>query len=415
MDLTFSPISETEFAALMQPLGPWSGTARIAVAVSGGADSLCLAVLAARWAAAAGIEALALIVEHGLRAASPHEATSTVRRLSSRGIPSRILTLQGLNAGAALAERARTARYAALTACCREAGILDLLIGHHAADQAETVLMRRRAGSGPDGLAGMARLLETDDLRMLRPLLALAPERLRATLRASGLDWVEDPSNRDMAALRSRLRHELADPAAPPGLAAGLLREAAAAGGRRMADDLEQARLLAGTVMLRPEGFALLPPGLVPARALAALIRTITGSAYPPMLSSVAGLIRHPRPATVAGARLIAAGKLGPGWLLLREAAQVGPAVAAVPGALWDGRFRLQAGVAALPPGCVIGALGAGAAERTRSGLPAAVRAVMPTLRHADGSQVEQQAAFRFEPALPATQRSLFIGSEECR
>ena len=400
----------------MQPLGPWAGTVRVALAVSGGPDSLCLALLAARWAAAEGIGTIGLIVDHGLRQASAHEAALTMRRLSSRGIPSRILALSGLQQGAALAERARTARYAALTSCCREDGIVDLLVGHHAGDQAETVLMRRRAGSGPDGLAGMATLVETDDLRMLRPLLALAPERLRLTLRASGLDWVEDPSNHDARALRTRLRHELGDPAGQPGLADSLLREAGAEGDRRMARDIEQAALLARGAMLRPEGFALLPPALLPARALSAMIRTVTGAAYPPMLESVAGLIRNPRPATVAGARLVPAGKLGPGWLLLREAAQVGPAVAATSGALWDNRFRLRMQAGEVPPHCLVDALGVDvAAERTRTGLPSAVLAVMPTLRHADGRRASGQHRFDFEPALPATQQPLFPGSTAYR
>lgn len=404
----------------MDPLGPWAATGCIGIAVSGGADSLCLAVLAARWASARGIDTLGLIVDHGLRAASADEAVLTAQRLVTQGIDSRILTLSGLGPGSALAERARAARYSALTASCRNAGIVDLLVGHHAGDQAETVLMRRRAGSGPDGLAGMASLAETDDLRILRPLLALVPDRMRETLRALRLDWVEDPSNHDQRALRTRLRYELGDPVSQPGLALGLLQEAAAEGSRRMARDIEQAHLLAGSAMLRPEGFAVLPPRLVPARALAALIRTVAGASYPPMLERVAALIRNPRPATLAGARLMPAGKLGPGWLLLREAAQIGAAVEAVPGALWDGRFRLHAGAGLLPRGTRIGALGvAGAAERSRTGLPSAVLAVMPALQGPDGVAVDQpedQAGrFRFEPTLPATLRPVFLGTVASR
>lgn len=400
----------------MEPLGPWAGAGCIAVAVSGGADSLCLAILAARWAASRGVVVLGLIVDHGLRAASAHEAALTMRRLSAHGIDARLLSLGDLRHGAALAERARIARYAALTACCRAAGIVDLLVGHHAGDQAETVLMRRRAHSGPDGLAGMAALAETDDLRLLRPLLALPPDRLRATLRDAGIEWVEDPSNRDMRALRTRLRLELDDPTGEHGLAASLLREAAQEGERRMARDIEQAGLLAGSVTLRPEGFALLPPELVPARAFAALVRTIAGAAYPPMPKAVAGLLRNPRPATVAGTRLMPAGRLGPGWLLLREAARLGPPVAAAPDALWDGRFRLRAPVEAMPPGCVIDAVGADAAAgRTRTGLPSAVLAVMPTLRRADGSPLAGQGRFEFRPVLPATLRPVFLGPASSR
>ena len=395
----------------MDPLGPWAGTSRIAVAVSGGADSFCLAVLTAQWAKVRGIELLGLVVDHGLRANSTPEAELTVGRLAACGIASRILTLDALYPGSALAERARTARYAILTSCCRAAGIVDLLVGHHAGDQAETVLMRRRAGSGPDGLAGMASLAETDELRLLRPLLALAPDRLRGTLTALGLKWVEDPSNQDVRALRTRLRHELADPEGQPGLAADLLDEAGHEGDRRMARDIEQARLLGLSAMLRPEGFAVLPPVLIPARALSALIRTIAGAAYPPMLERVAALIRNPRPATLAGTQLMPAGKLGPGWLLLREAAQVEAPVPAVVGALWDGRFRLDTDVG-LPPGLMITALGEDAAgERSRTGLPSAVLGVMPTLRRPDGVSLTGLGVFSFQPAQPATQQPIFLGS----
>ena len=392
----------------MRPLGPWAGAERIAVAVSGGADSLCLALLAARWGAPRDIGVLGLIVDHGLRAESAGEARLTAARLGSRGIASRILTLDRLQPGASLAERARAARYAALRAGCRAGGIVDLLVAHHAADQAETVLMRSRAGSGPDGLAGMASLCETDALRLLRPLLAQPPQRLRATLRGFQLQWVEDPSNQDAHALRTRLRRELASPGAT-GRVTELLAAAAAAAAARMAGDLEQARELALTTMLKPEGFALLPPRLVAPRALAALIRTVGGASYAPPMRKVAALVEAPRPSTLAGTRLMPAGRLGPGWLLLREAARVEAPVSALPGAVWDRRFRLCGPVSELPPGASIGALGRDAAGGDRrGGLPAAVLAVMPTLRDADGRPIRQMDALRFEPAVPATERAVF-------
>ncbi len=232
---------------------------------------------------------------------------------------------------------------------------------------------------------------------------------MRATLRKLGLDWVEDPSNRDARALRTRLRRELAAPDAA-GLAATLLAAAAQAGTARMARDLEQAGELALTTTLRPEGFALLPPGLIPPRALAALMRTIGGASYPPAMRGVTALVQDPRPATLAGTRLMPAGRLGPGWLLLREAARAGPPVPAVPDAVWDRRFRLRGPAADLPPGLTIGALGRDAARRG-GGLPAAVRAVMPTLRDAGGDPIPPMGALSFEPVAPATQRPVFSTS----
>ena len=149
---------------------------------------------------------LALIVDHGLRAESTDEAAATVARLDARGIATRLLRLDGLAHGTALAERARDARFAVLTQACASAGILHLLLGHHASDQAETVLMRALGGSGPAGMAGMLPLVETPSVRILRPLLSIPPARLRAKVAAAGMAWVEDPSNVDQRALRPRLR-----------------------------------------------------------------------------------------------------------------------------------------------------------------------------------------------------------------
>ena len=206
----FPSLEQEEFNQLIEPLGPW-GPDRpqmppIAVAVSGGADSLCLCLLASRWRS----NVIALIVDHGLRHNSAEEAKFVAQQLRDLSIPSKILTLEKLNPGSAIEERARIARYQALFSACCELGCVDLLLGHHAGDQAETVLMRIRAGSGEDGLAAMAQITELPEIRLVRPLLTIAPQRLRATLRKENISWVEDPSNQDQHIQRNRLRKELA-------------------------------------------------------------------------------------------------------------------------------------------------------------------------------------------------------------
>src|SRR5262245_29663930 len=181
----------------MAALGPFEPAPRLAAGVSGGADSTALAVLAYAWACERGGSLLALVADHGLRPESGQEAADTVARLATLGIAARRLTIAGLDRGPALAERARRARFDALETACAEAGIVHLLLGHHAADQAETVLIRSLGGSGPAGLAGIAALVETRRLRILRPLLAFPPAFMRARLAAAGVTWVEDPSNAD--------------------------------------------------------------------------------------------------------------------------------------------------------------------------------------------------------------------------
>ncbi len=290
-----------------------------------------------------------------------------------------------LRPGTALAARARAARYAALGAACAEAGILHLLVAHHAADQAETVLMRERAGSGPDGLAGMAALVALPALRLLRPLLGVPPGSLRALLRTTGLGWVEDPSNANLAATRPRLRALLGDPAGTGPVTRDLVARADRHAAARAVREAQVAACLAERVRLYPQGFAVLSPGMLPAPALAALLRTIAGAAFPPSPAAVAALAAAPRPATLGGVRLLPAGRLGPGLLVVREAAAMAGPVAARPGAVWDGRFRLAADTD-LAEGTLVGALGAVDAPslRARSWLPAAVLETLPALRRAD-------------------------------
>lgn len=374
-------VTPDEFTGWMAQLGPFEPSPRLAAAVSGGADSMALAILAHTWARTRGGSVLALVVDHGLRPESLAEAVLTVARLAARGIASRLLRLEGLDHGPALAERARTARYAALSAQCATEGIVHLLLGHHALDQAETVLMRRQSGSGPGGLAGMPALAEQFGLRLVRPLLGVPPGRLRQTLQAAGVAWVEDPSNHDRRALRPRLRADLDDPAGSGPIVAALYANARTAGVERAWRERQSAASLADTVAFHPEGFALLAPGLLAPPVLAAVIQAVSGAGFPPPTRPVAALAAAPRPATLAGVRVLRAGRLGPGWLVVREAAAMEPRRIARPGVVWDGRFRLTA-CADPPPHATLGALGSDAAHLRRwSDFPSAVLQTLPALR----------------------------------
>jgi len=392
----------------MAPLGPFEPAPRLAIAVSGGPDSLALALLASAWARARGGGALALIVDHGLRAEAAQEADGARAGLAARGIPSRVLRAEGLLAGPGLAERARDARYGLLRAACADAGIVHLLVGHHAADQAETVTMRALSGSGAAGLASMAALLEEARLRLLRPLLTVSPGSLRATLREAGLGWAEDPSNADPNAFRARLRALRADRAGAGPATQALSEAAEAAGARRARAEEASAAFLAAFVTFRPEGFALLPRTPLPVAALAAVIAVVGGGARPGRVA-LASLAAAPRAATLGGVRFLPAGRLSPGLLAVREPAAVAPPIAAVGGAVWDGRFRLAAGATA-PAGAMLGALG-GAASRLRglSRLPAAVLRVLPALFDAEGRLIAVPHIGWPDPASCANLRLLFV------
>lgn len=348
--------------------------------MSGGADSTALALLADAWARDRGRQLLAMVVDHGLRPESAAEAAMTVSRLEGRGIAARLLTITDLSKGPALASRARDARYRVLRDACAEAGIIHLLLGHHAADQAETMMIRALSGSGGRGLAGMPAATETATLRLLRPLLTVAPVYLRAYLQERGMAWIEDPSNRDPSALRARLRQVRSDPSGEGPGSLRLLRAARHVGVHRKGLDSAIARRLAASVAIRPEGFALLSKGTIEPEALAELLRTIAGAAFAPGLDRIATLAGEPGPKTVWGVRIQPAGRLGEGWLLTREDAAVADPVPARNGAVWDGRFRLSL-ANELPAGTLWGALGnAAAGLRGQTDLPAAVLRTMPAL-----------------------------------
>ena len=354
----------------MARLGPFPPAPVLAAGVSGGADSTALALLADEWVTARGGRLLALIADHGLRPQAATEAAETAKRLVGWGIEGRVLRL-GLARGPGQASRARNSRLAALELACEAAGITELLLGHHAADQAETAMIRALSASGDDGFACMPALRHTRLVRVLRPLLAWSPQRLRALLPPGA--WIEDPSNADTLALRVRLR-----PSAATALDS-LLRAAKLAGEARRVREEAAALWLAENATIRPQGFARIPDRPLPTAALSALIRTIGGAALPPPVAAVRALASRPGPATLAGVRIVPAGRLGAGWLIVREEAAVAPPCAAVQGMRWDNRFRLLGDV---PEGLVIGALGDDASRMRRlSDLPSSVLRTLPALR----------------------------------
>ncbi|MBX3491702.1 MAG: tRNA lysidine(34) synthetase TilS, partial [Parvibaculum sp.] len=140
------PVLPGEFAGRLRRHNPSNV---IAVAFSGGPDSLALLILAAAWARGQpGVRLVALTVDHGLRAGSTAEAMTAARLAAMLGVPHRILTWEEPKTGSGIQAAAREARYRLLAAACREAGAGDLLVAHHLEDQAETFLLRLRRGSG---------------------------------------------------------------------------------------------------------------------------------------------------------------------------------------------------------------------------------------------------------------------------
>src|SRR3546814_569603 len=174
---------------------------------------------------------IALIVDHRLRPDSAAEARTVAGWLAGRGIACRILTHEGGPPAGNLQSAARAMRYRLLAGWCAAAQVLHLALAHHREDQAETLLLRLARGSGVDGLAAMAPVVELPDLRLLRPLLDVPRGRLKATLDRLGQPFVEDPSNRNHAFSRVRLR-VLSPTLAAEGLDTGRLYATARSTGR---------------------------------------------------------------------------------------------------------------------------------------------------------------------------------------
>ena len=208
--INISPVDETEFAGLMAAVGLGPGAGHIAVALSGGSDSMALCLLSNTWAKANSVRLTALTVDHQLRDGSRDEANNVGGWLKALTIDHRILTWQGDKPTTGIQAAARDARYGLMAKWMQDNDASCLLAAHQLEDQAQTLLMRIEKGSGIDGLACMSaasvRTIDGWELNLVRPLLGVARERLRQTLRDRGQKWLEDPSNRNPAYARTRLR-----------------------------------------------------------------------------------------------------------------------------------------------------------------------------------------------------------------
>ena len=174
----------------------------VVLAVSGGADSMAMAhILRQFWVQYQGepqslgaLSLRALIIDHGIRDTSSHEAALTAQRLSALGIPNRIERLSTLAPETGLQAWAREQRYQALwrEACHDQAAIVT---GHHAEDQAETMMMRLSKGSGIKGLAGMKPQSNRHGIKIIRPFLSVSKPMLCDYADQHGIEYINDPSN----------------------------------------------------------------------------------------------------------------------------------------------------------------------------------------------------------------------------
>jgi tRNA(Ile)-lysidine synthase len=282
-------LTPSELDVLFAPLARYK---RVALAVSGGGDSVALMHLACAWARAQADtpQLLVLTVDHGLRAGSRDEAEWVSAQAAKMGMPHQILTWAQARPGASQ-EEARSARYALMAEHVRAHGIDALVSAHTSDDVAETFIMRLGRGSGVDGLAAMARETAWDGVLLVRPLLDMSRAQLRAELAARGAEWLEDPGNADERYERVRVRRAL-DTLAKLGVTRARIAESATRL-RRTRDAIEASagNFIASHAIVSPAGYVTLPhdalrgaPEDIALHALGNILHAVGGRDRPPRL-----------------------------------------------------------------------------------------------------------------------------------
>jgi tRNA(Ile)-lysidine synthase len=264
---------------------PLIGARGIGLAVSGGADSLALMLMAARWRDSNPTAPPLFVysVDHALRPEAADEVAYVLAQSSKLAIPARGLRWNDEKPDTAMQEAARAARYRLIGTAMRQDGADLLATAHHLDDQAETVMMRLAHGSGLAGLRGMAPLAEVEGIAIARPLLGLSRTTLAAIVADAGLLPAVDPSNTDRHYERVRWRQALPQ-LAELGLDAGRLTLFAARAG-----EAHEAIAQMATATLAQHA-ATLGDGLaIPAATLATLPRAVLVEVLAQLLERVGG------------------------------------------------------------------------------------------------------------------------------
>lgn len=181
----------------------------VGVGVSGGADSMCLAVLLNEWAKEYECKVIAITVNHNLRSEAQQEAEWVATQMKKLKIEHHILTYNGPKPTSRIEEKAREIRYHLLQEFCNKNNIHSVCLAHHNDDQSETFFARLARGSGLDGLCAIHPVSKRGKVTLLRPLLGVDKSGILATLKKHNINWVEDPMNRDTAFERVRWREQL--------------------------------------------------------------------------------------------------------------------------------------------------------------------------------------------------------------
>jgi len=407
-----APVAAVDAGVFADAMAPFAipTKAALAVAVSGGSDSMALLLLLRAWCASREIVLTAVTVDHQLRDASSLEASQVAAWCAALGVTHVVLPWEKGHAQRGLSRSpqaaARTARYDLLLRWCRTNRHAYLCVAHHADDQIETFFLRLARGSGVDGLAAMAPHTRRGGIHILRPLLSFPKDALKATCRAAGQEWIEDPSNGNRQSARVRFRQARALLAAEGLDDARLLATVGHLQRARRALEGAVDNLLAQTCRWDQWGACHMDvrafveaPAEIALRALARTLIMASGADYGPRFENLErlylALSKGPwryatgpwRDTTLHGCHIM---RDGMEMLICREAVAVAGETSVEPGEtiLWDGRFRIS--VPNDAPGFVVARLTAAAWKEAGAAgqalvLHPAIRGSLPMLTDAAG------------------------------
>ena len=186
------------------------GEKTIAIACSGGVDSMFLAVFSSSILQKEGVEFLAIIIDHQLQVGSAPNALRTQETLKKYGVRSVILTWEHNVIHTAIEEKARKARYLLISNHCRKHNIGKVMLAHHIDDKIETFLMNSMRGTGLDGITSMRQSHIMHGIEYFRPMLFLMEKAsIVEYMQTNNIAWVEDLTNQNTYFTRNNIRHTI--------------------------------------------------------------------------------------------------------------------------------------------------------------------------------------------------------------
>jgi len=372
----------------------------VGVAVSGGADSLCLAYHLANYAAHNNLVLKAVTVDHGLRSESTQEALYVHNLMAKIGVEHTILTWTGKKPHTRIEEKARQKRYELMEKWCQKSQIHHLFLAHHQGDQSETFWARLARGSGVDGLSGIADCSPMGNLILCRPFLNLSKKVLMTDLKKNKIAWCEDLMNQDKTYERVRWRQrqeQLSDFGLPPEKIALSCRRLARA---RQALNTYADRFYTALADLSPKGYFTVQeqafstiPEEIQLRVMTKILNCLHPSTTPVSLEALERwLDEYPKSATLGGCILVRQKGI---LFIAREAKHLKKSVKIKPSqlTLWNNFLILSS----VPVQLILG--------DTDKNLPFAVRQAIPntdatqaaSVNFVSGTQKELEKKFAIE------------------